>query len=244
MRRLTVLGSCAAWPDVGQACSGYLLEYDGFRAVLDLGYGTLPRLLERCPDGELDAVLITHEHPDHSADLSGLLRMRRFTGGGRRLPLYCTAGTLEQLHHVEPAIPVADVFEPRELPHCHSLGPFELESMLLPHHVPNAGIRLIAPGTVIAYTGDTGPDPALEILGAHADLYLMDATRQEPPEAGEPRLVLTAAEAAEWAGRARARRLVLTHFWPGIDRHRSLAQAHELFGGEVLAARDGMVIDL
>lgn len=244
MRRLTVLGSGAAWPDAGHACSGYLLEYDGFRAVLDLGYGTLSRLLARCPDGELDAVLITHEHPDHCAEVSGLLRMRYYTGGRRRLPLYCTAGTLRQIQHAEPAVRLTDVFDPRELPHCHSLGPFELESMSLPHHVPNAGIRLIAPGFVLAYTGDTGPDPALEILGAHADVYLMDATRQAPPAPGSPRLVLTAREAGEWAARARARRLVLTHFWPGTDRAVSAAQAREVFGGEVLAAEDGMTIDL
>ena len=45
MRRLTVLGGCGAWPEPGRACSGFLLEHDGFRVVLDLGYGTLPRLL-------------------------------------------------------------------------------------------------------------------------------------------------------------------------------------------------------
>src|SRR5262249_18628326 len=56
MRRLTVLGSCGAWPEAGRACSGFLVEYDGFRLVLDLGYATLPRLLARCPGGEVDAV--------------------------------------------------------------------------------------------------------------------------------------------------------------------------------------------
>jgi hypothetical protein len=36
--RFTVLGGCGAWPEAGQACSGFLIEYDGFRLVLDLGY--------------------------------------------------------------------------------------------------------------------------------------------------------------------------------------------------------------
>jgi len=44
-RRVTVLGSCGAWPEAGRAASGFLLEYDGFRLILDLGYATLPRLL-------------------------------------------------------------------------------------------------------------------------------------------------------------------------------------------------------
>jgi hypothetical protein len=29
--RLTVLGGCGAWPAADQACSGYLVEHDGFR---------------------------------------------------------------------------------------------------------------------------------------------------------------------------------------------------------------------
>ncbi len=52
--RLTVLGSCGAWPDAGQACSGYLVEHDGFRMLVDLGYAGVSRLDARhgC-DGEV-----------------------------------------------------------------------------------------------------------------------------------------------------------------------------------------------
>ncbi|EWM09709.1 hypothetical protein KUTG_00013 [Kutzneria sp. 744] len=39
--------------------------------VLDLGYATLPRLLTHWPDGVVDAVVFTHEHPDHCIDLHG-----------------------------------------------------------------------------------------------------------------------------------------------------------------------------
>ncbi|TCP49343.1 ribonuclease BN (tRNA processing enzyme) [Tamaricihabitans halophyticus] len=244
MRRLTVLGSGAAWPEAGGATSGYLLEYDGFRAVLDLGYGTLSRLLQRCPDGHLDAVFLTHEHPDHCADISGLLRLRHYRGITEELPVYGTAGTFEQIRHADPATARAANWVPHELPQYSRIGPFELESMSLPHHVPNAGIRLIAPGLVVAYTGDTGPDPALEILGAHADLYLMDATHEQPHPADGPQLVLTARQAAIWAARARAHRLLLTHFWPGTDRGRAIRQAQEHFPGDVRAATDGLVIDL
>src|SRR5919108_5556668 len=45
--RLTVLGGCGAWPAAGQACSGYLVEDDGFRLLLDPGYAVVPRLLQR-----------------------------------------------------------------------------------------------------------------------------------------------------------------------------------------------------
>jgi hypothetical protein len=48
--RLTVLGACGAWPEAGQACSGYLVEHDGFRLLIDAGYAIVPRLLERVFD--------------------------------------------------------------------------------------------------------------------------------------------------------------------------------------------------
>ena len=83
--RLVVLGGCGAWPEPGRACSGFVLEYDGFRIVLDLGYGTLPRLLTLLGSvsaAGVDAVVVTHEHPDHMVDLHGLFRARWFGARG------------------------------------------------------------------------------------------------------------------------------------------------------------------
>src|SRR5882724_7923726 len=74
--KITVLGGCGAWPAAGQACSGYLVEHGGFRLVIDPGYATVPRLLELVPAAAVDAVLVSHGHPDHCADLNPLLRAR------------------------------------------------------------------------------------------------------------------------------------------------------------------------
>jgi ribonuclease BN (tRNA processing enzyme) len=71
----------------------------------------------------------------------------------------------------------------------------------------------------------------------------MEATLQVVPEPGEERNLLTAREAGEQARAAGARRLLLTHFWPGIDRGVSLRQAAETFDGELLAADEDLVID-
>ena len=58
--RLTVLGSSGAWPQAGEACSGYLVEHDGFRLLIDVGYAVVPRLQQNVTVGELEAVLIGH----------------------------------------------------------------------------------------------------------------------------------------------------------------------------------------
>jgi ribonuclease BN (tRNA processing enzyme) len=253
--QLTVLGSCGAWPEPNRACAGFLLEHAGFRMVLDLGYGTLPRLLaalgSTTADG-LDAVIVTHQHPDHMADLHGLLRARWFgRRGAAAIPLFAPAGVVARLVELDEGdrTAIRKVFDwnPIPAPPQHA-GPFALTSIPVPHYVPSAGVRLSAPGLVVAYTGDTGPDRALAALGRDCDLYIADATTrdQQPgvPAADGRDLNLTALQAAEAAAAAGARRLLLTHFWPGNDREASRTVAAAAFGGEVLIADEGLVVPL
>jgi len=254
--RLVVLGGCGAWPEPGRACSGFLLEHDGYRAALDLGYGTLPRLLSllgsTTADG-LDAVLVTHDHPDHVVDLHGLLRARLYDGRHEpRIQLYAPGAVLERIAGLEDSDRTApeQVFVWRPLPAGpYEVGPFRLESWALPHYVPNAGVRLSTSEFTVAYTGDTGPDPSLAELGRDADLYIVDATDRWqqagfPPGAPGPSMNLTSREAGEAAAAAGAERLMLTHFWPGNDRNRSRAEAATVFSGDVLIADEGAVVHL
>jgi ribonuclease BN (tRNA processing enzyme) len=254
--RLVVLGSCGAWPEAGRACSGFVLEHDGFRVVLDLGYATLPRLLalvgSPVADG-VDAVVVTHRHADHAVDLHGLFRARWF---GRRdaaaLQLFAPAGVIDLVAALEEdgAAAVGRVFDWHPLPAmAYQVGPFRLESWALPHFVPNAGVRLSTPTLTVAYTGDTGPDPALVEMGRAADLYIMEATDrdQQGSTLSAPsgqRLHLTARDAAQAATAAGARRLLLSHFWPGNDRQVSRSAATAAFPGEVLLADEGLEIRL
>jgi ribonuclease BN (tRNA processing enzyme) len=219
------------------------LSHNGFRVVLDLGYATLPRLLEHCPDGGVDAVIVTHAHPDHCVDVSGLARVRHHTGGeSPKMPLYCASGVLDVLAKLEPRPHPSTIFDVHDLDGIYRLGPFQLETHQLPHFVPSFGVRLSAPGVTVAYTGDSGPSPALAELGRGADLLISDATFQGPPPDTEPRYLMTAAEAGAWAARAGAKRLLLTHFWPGSDRAVSVREANEVFDGEVIAAEEGLVV--
>ncbi|MDF8266516.1 MBL fold metallo-hydrolase [Luteipulveratus flavus] len=245
MRRLVVLGASGGWAPAGQASSGFLLEWDGVRIVLDLGYATLPQLLARVPDGDVDAVLVTHEHPDHCIDLHGLFRLRHYGHpGAPRLPLYCPDGVLDRLAGIEPDVDLAAVFEHRPLPGEYDLGPLHLTALPLPHFVPTVGLRLVTEGLVLAYATDTGPDDALLDLGEGADPFVLDAT-DRPGETERPdRNLLTAAEAGTWAQRAGARSLMLTHLWPGTDPAASVDAARASFAGPVRVAARGLEVDL
>jgi ribonuclease BN (tRNA processing enzyme) len=243
VRSLTVLGSCGAWPEAGRACAGFLLEYDGFKVVLDLGYAALPQLLRQLPTGEVDAVVVTHQHPDHCVDVSALARVRYYEApDAAPIPLYSPPGVVDVLRALEPNPDPATVFDVHDLAGTKEIGPFALETVLLPHYVTNLGVRLTAPGVSVAYTGDSGPSPDLAKLAQGTDLFISDATLQGPSPQTTPRYVMTATEAAR--GALGATRLLLTHFWPGSDRSVSVEEARQAFGGEVIAAEEGLTIPL
>jgi ribonuclease BN (tRNA processing enzyme) len=264
---VVVLGSCGAWPEAGRACSGFLVSYRGTRIVLDMGYGTAARLfsLVAVPD----AVVITHAHPDHAVDLHALFRSLRYgpapdpggrvggpvpvtaaeggrpvpvtaAGDGRPVPVLAAAGVPELIAAMDPpdaaSIPAFLDFRPLPAAPC-AVGPFVLRSFPLPHYVPNVGVRLEAPGLCVAYTGDTGPSPSLVSLARDADLFIADCTDRPPLNLG-PR------EAAEAAAAGGARRLLLTHFWPGADREAGRRAAAEAFDGEILLADEGLEISI
>jgi ribonuclease BN (tRNA processing enzyme) len=245
--RLTVLGGCGAWPQAGQACSGYLVEQDGFRLLLDLGYATVPRLLERTAAEQVDAVFITHGHPDHCADLNPLLRARALGADPPApLPVYALPGALDRVLALDRPGMLTDAYILHEFTAGSRLdiGPFRAETRLLPHWVPNAGVRLAAGDRVLAYTGDTGPSPAVVELARGADLLLAEATYVDDVPEDSRHYLTSARQAGRQAEDAGVGRLLLTHLWPGTDPAAATAAARDRYGGEVAVATADLVLDL
>ncbi|MEU8246722.1 MBL fold metallo-hydrolase [Nonomuraea sp. NPDC048916] len=245
--RLTVLGGCGAWPGAGQACSGYLVESDGFRVLIDPGYATLPRLLESTAAEEIDAVLVSHGHPDHCADLNPLLRARALGDEPPpALPVYAPAGALDAVLLLDKPRMLAGSFVPHDLVASRTLeiGPFRLDTWALPHHVPNAGLRLSSGGKTLAYTGDTGPADALVDLAKDADLLLAEATYPEHVPQEDAPYLSSALGAGRTAAAAGAARLLLTHLWPGTPPEPALAAAARSYSGELAVASAGVTVRL
>ena len=124
------------------------------------------------------------------------------------------------------------------------LGPFRAETRLLPHWEPNVGIRLVADGRVLAYTGDTGPCRDVVGLARDADLLLAEATYPDHVPDHSRQYLSSARTAGRQAAEAGADHLLLTHLWPGTDPQIALAMAAETYDGALDVAVSDFTIDL
>ena len=245
--RLTVLGGCGAWPEAGQACSGYLVEHDGFWLVVDLGYATFPRLLEYAPAADVDAVLISHGHPDHCADLNPLLRARALPDDPvAPLRVHALPGALDAVLALDRPGMLSEAIESQAIRPEEPLqiGPFRIATRLLPHWLPNVGVRIEADGSALAYTGDSGSVPQIAELARGVNLLLAESTYLDEVPDASARYLSSARAAGRWAAQAGVGRLFLTHLWPGSDRDAAAALAGESYAGDISVASAGMAIEL
>lgn len=244
--RVTVVGCSGSIPARRNPASCYLVEAEGFRALLDLGNGALGYLQEHCTVGEVDAVLLSHLHPDHCIDVLSLYVARTYDPGNRYdvIPVHGPRGTSSHLASAygraePPGLTGAFEFhdwseEPR------AVGPLRVTAARMAHPVPTWGIRVEHAGRSLVYSGDTGPTAALVELAGGADLALFESSfERDRDDPAPPDLHMTGQQAGEHAARAEVSHLVLTHLPPWNDPQVSLDAARTAYSGPVELARPG-----
>ncbi len=247
--RLTVLGCSGTYPAAGQPASGYLVEWGGATIWVDAGPGTFDALSERTEPGELDAVVVSHRHPDHCTDLFALYHYLAFGPGGRvPVAVFVPEGAADHLAAFTGGDTGSGAF--RRLLDFRTVGDGDtaavggltLRFASASHSVPTVGVRLEAGGRSLAYSADTGPGGGVPGLAEGADVFLCEATYQDPRSQHDYPYHLTASEAGAMAREAGAARLILTHLPPALDAQRSMGEAATAYGSEVELAVPGMEV--
>lgn len=247
--RLTVIGCSGSYPGPDSPASCYLLEADQdgrtWRILLDLGSGALGALHRYVDPLTIDAVLLSHLHADHCLDLTGYYVMRKYhpSGPQPRIPVWGPVGTADRMARaydlpLEPGM--THEFDFRTWDGPVRIGPFAVEPVPVVHPVPAYGLRVSVDGAVVAYSGDTGPCPALDRVADGVDLFLAEASFLESDENPED-LHLTGADCGAIASRAGVKSLVITHVPPWHDARIALREASEVYDGPVELARAGAV---
>ncbi len=247
--RLHVLGSSGTWPSPGRPASGYLVTHGSTRIWVDAGPGTFMALADRTMPAELDAVVISHVHPDHCTDLFALYHYLAYGPGSKRpLPVFVPVGAAAHLAAFaradEGGSPFHQVFEMRTVGEGDEsdVGTLHLRFADAAHSVPAVGVRVEVDGPSLVYSGDTGPGGGVPGLAAAARLFLCEAVYQGPEEDKSYPFHLTASEAGAMAREAGAKRLMLTHLSPVVDPTVSVAEAEAVFGRAVELAVPGMEV--
>jgi ribonuclease BN (tRNA processing enzyme) len=248
--RLRVLGSNGTYPTPGRPASGYLVEHADSLVMVDAGPGTVAAFQEWASPGRLDALVVTHIHPDHCSDVPVLYHLFRFGPAVRRgiraLGPDGVADRLVAFMGAGPGDEIMGVFEWQTVGKGDraQVGEIALAFGIADHPVPTLVTSLEAGGRRLVLSSDTGPGGDLLQMASDADLLVCEATVQGGPGASWWPYHLSAGEAGALARRAGARRLLLTHVAPILDPVRSVDEAKETFGGPVEWAAPGMEVEI
>lgn len=236
MFKVRVLGCWGAYPAPGEATSGYLLESGRERILVDCGSGVLSRFFQVCPIEDLTAVMISHHHYDHAADLGVLyhaLLVARLSGKRMRpLPIFMpTAGEkiMRDLEE-EPLVNLHIIGDREQV----RIGGLLAEFRRTQHPVSCFGLVIRYEGLTVAYSADSAYSQDLIDIARGADLFVCEASLyNHQTDVAERAGHCTAGQAGKAARLAGAKRLALTHFPQYGDLRDLREQAQSAFGGNV-----------
>ncbi len=238
--RVTYLGTSGSYSAPGRPGAGMLIEQGETRVWCDAGPGTFDAL-ERTVDLDLlTAIVVSHQHADHCADLLAAYQSFAHRPPGRRgIPLYAPVEVGERVLAFLDKSDFRGVFDFRPVADGDSavIGDVEVDFAATDHPVPTVASRWTDGAKVFAYSADTGPEGEWSRIAADAHLFVCEASYQE----GSPLPHhLSGAEAGSIARQRHAKALTLTHIPPHLDVSVSVAEAEKTFGRPVGLAVPGL----
>ena len=248
--KVTVLGCSGSVPGPDSPASGYLVEAEGYRLLLDLGHGAFGALQRYVRPSDVDAIVVSHLHADHCIDLTAYIVALRYgrtgfvrSGPNARIPLVGVAGTRDRLEAAYD--PMARKLSLHEIftfatPAAGELGPLRMSYAPMNHPTPTNGVRIEHGGRSLVYSADTGESAELVGLAEGADVLLCEASVAADEEL-IPDLHLTGRMAGEHADKAGVERLVVTHVPPWNSVQAAADDAAAAFHGAVEVAHPGAV---
>ncbi|MFP7696600.1 MBL fold metallo-hydrolase [Trueperella sp. LYQ143] len=264
--KLTIIGCSGSMSGKNSPASSYLVQAQGrddaggertWSLIMDFGPGAMGHLLRYVDPARIDAMMLSHLHADHCADIVGMQVYRRWYPEGALPPIavFSPGDGLARTRGIadDPATEdYAGEFQFQQV--CHGdtvrIGPFHVEFFDSWHSVPTLAMRITGPSeddpsrdVVLTFTGDTDLCQTVVDAARGADLLLSEAAFEEGRDLVEG-IHLTGMRAGKLAAQAGVRRLLLTHLQPWTDSKRNVRDAKECFTGPCQAVEAGEVYEL
>ena len=242
---------------------GYLVKSGDYKVLLDAGSG-ITRLMNLDEDLNNLIIKVSHLHNDHYMELLSLAYatfVRHNLGYlNERIKVYLPEPDYYEIKYnnlginkVRKKIPVHELLnymenyfefinydEGSKIKH----GNMIITSSKNPHDVKCYSTKIDNGKASVVYSGDTGfIGNSLETFSKDADLLICESTfLKGQPKKGNNHLY--AYEAGLIANGANVKELMLTHFYPEIDKQKYVDEAKEEYYGPVRASEEGEVIKL
>ena len=243
--KLTVIGFWGGYPKKNAASTGYILEHEGFRLLIDCGSGVLAKLQNIIEPEEIDAAIISHYHSDHIADI-GVLQHARLIQGflGKEIPTLPIYGhqfdqyEFAKLTHKKITEGIA--YKPSEV---LTIGPLQVSFLKTDHPVPCFAMRIEAGGKVLVYTADSSFKEEFINFSRNADVLLCECNFYAD-QSGKSAGHMNSTDTGKLANKAKVKQLILTH----LPHYRNLSdlvsEASNEFTGIIKLADEFLTISL
>ncbi|SDC44410.1 Ribonuclease BN, tRNA processing enzyme [Pelagirhabdus alkalitolerans] len=237
--KLTTVGFWGGYPEQGEATSSFLIEKDGFKLLVDAGSGALSQLPKYTDPYSLDAVILSHYHHDHIADV-GVLQYHMLVQNGVRqaervLPIYGHNHDKASFDSLTHQFTTGVAYNPET---TLNLGPFEIQFMPTEHPVTCFAMRITDGEDTIVYTADSSYLDGFIEFSEGADLLITDCNFYDGQD-GSAKGHMNAKECAHIANHANVDTLVLSHHPHFGDRSQLVPEARRYFNGQVVLAHSG-----
>lgn len=233
--KVTIIGHWGGFPKAGEATSGYLIEHDDYRLLLECGSGVISSVQKVMDVGNLNSVLISHYHYDHCCDIGPLQYARQIKTLlgeiNEPLPIYAPEGEFFKLLKWDTYTYGESFDEDSVL----SLGPFEISFLKNNHPVLSYSIKIRCNSKTLSFTSDTSYFDGLADFFRDSDVLIAECSfyaHMDGTQAGH----LNSSQAGMLAEKANVKKLILTHLphFGNIDD--LVSQAREQYKGEIILA--------
>ncbi|HHZ01386.1 MAG TPA: MBL fold metallo-hydrolase [Tissierellia bacterium] len=231
--KVTVIGHWGGFPNTGEATSGYLIEHDNYKLLLDCGSGVLSSLQKIIDVKDLDAVLISHYHYDHCCDIGPLQYAVQIKSQLEEiikpLPIYAPDGDFFRLLKWEDYTYGVKFNEDSLL----NLGPFEVSFLENIHPVKAYSMKIKCGDKVLSYTSDTSYFDGLIEFFYNSDVLICECSLYDGTD-GTKSGHLNSSQAGMLAEKANVKNLLLTHLPHFGNIYDLKIQAEKYYKGNII----------
>ena len=214
------------------------LRSDTTSVWVDAGPGTLGRVQQHVPLVELDAIVVSHEHPDHCIELPVVRNALKYGFEVEGMRVITTRGVRTLIDGITGGAAPTFAWEVVADGDATTVGDIGLAFARTDHPVETLAVRVEHGGRVLVYSADTGQRFSLRCRSGRRSTW-PSARRRCRRRGGVGGVHLTGAEAGALAREAGAEHLLLTHLVPGTDPARRRSEAEATYDGPVSMAAPG-----